>query len=163
SAVTVVGIAPAALALLSSGDMWIPLTIDPGREIRLNHVILAVGRLRDDVSLDRAQAEMSVVASQVSQQYPEMKEWSIRLVTFSRWFVNDQLRTALMVLLCAVGCVLLIASANVANLLLARAAGRQKEIAVRTAVGASRGRLLRQLLVESLVLSAIGGVVGLLA
>jgi putative ABC transport system permease protein len=160
---TVVGIAPAALALLSNGDMWIPLTIDPGREIRLNHVILAVGRLRPGATLDQAQAEMTVVAGQVSRQYPEMKEWGIRLVDFSHWFVNAQLRTALVVLLCAVGCVLLIASANVANLLLARAASRQREIAVRTALGASRGRLLRQLLVESLVLSVTGGAVGLIA
>jgi putative ABC transport system permease protein len=159
----VVGIAPSALALLSNGDLWIPLTIDPGREIRLNHVILAVGRLRPGVTLEAAQAEMNVVAGQVSQQYPEMKEWGIRLVTFYHWFVNEQLRTALMVLLCAVGCVLLIASANVANLLLARAASRQTEIAVRTALGAGRGRLLRQLLVESLVLSAIGGAAGLAA
>jgi putative ABC transport system permease protein len=160
---TLVGIAPSALALLSNGDMWIPLTIDPGREIRLNHVILAVGRLRPGVTIEQAQAEMNVVAGQVSQQYPEMKEWGVRLVTFYNFFVSQQLRTALVVLLCAVGCVLLIASANVANLLLARAASRQKEIAVRTALGASRGRLLRQLLVESLVLSSIGGAIGLIA
>ena len=160
---TVVGIAPAALALLSNGDLWTPMTIDPGREIRLNHVILAVGRLRPGTTIEQAQAEMNVVAERVSQQYPETKEWGVRLVDFYHFFVNPQLQTGLIVLLCAVGCVLLIASANVANLLLARAASRQKEIAVRTAIGASRGRLLRQLLVESLVLSSIGGAAGLLA
>ena len=159
----VVGIAPPALSLLSAGDIWVPLTIDPGREIRLNHVILAVGRLRRGVTMEQAQAEMDVVAARVGAEYPEMKDWGIRLVTFYHFFVQPQLRTALVVLLGAVACVLLIASANVANLLLARASSRQKEIAVRTAMGASRGRLIRQMLVESLVLSSIGGAVGVLA
>jgi len=159
----VVGIAPPALSLLSAGDIWVPMTIDPGRENRLNHVILAVGRLRRGVAMEQAQAEMDNVAARVGAEYPEVKDWGIRLVTFYNFFVQPQLRTALIVLLGAVACVLLIASANVANLLLARASSRQKEIAVRTAMGASRARLIRQVLVESLVLSSIGGAVGVLA
>jgi len=160
---TVVGVAPASLALLSNGDIWIPLPIQPEREIRLNHVILVTGRLRPGVTLEQAQAEMDAVAARVSQQYPDMRDWGIRLVEYYNVFVSRQLQTALVVLLAAVGCVLLIASANAANLLLARATARQKEIAVRTAIGASRNRLLRQLLVESLVLATIGGAVGVIA
>jgi putative ABC transport system permease protein len=158
---TVVGIAPAALTFMTGGEIWTPLTIDPGREMRLNHAIFVIGRLRPGVSVQQARAEMDTVARRVGAQYPEVKDWGIALVTFDRVFVADQLRTALLVLLCAVVCVLLIACANIANLLLARAASRQKEIAVRQAMGASRGRLLHQLLAESLLLAAIGGAAGL--
>jgi putative ABC transport system permease protein len=160
---TIVGIAPAGLTILTGGDVWTPLTIDPGREARLNHVILAFGRLHRGTSLEMAQSEMDTVAQRVGEQYPEVKDWGIRLVDFDHFFVSSQLRTALLVLMGAVACVLLIACANVANLLLARAASRQKEIAVRTALGASRPRILRQLLVESVTLSTIGGAAGLAA
>jgi putative ABC transport system permease protein len=158
---TVIGIAPSPLGLLTGGDIWTPLTIDPGRENRLNHVISVFGRLKPGVTLPQAQAEMDTIAARVGQQYPEVKDWGIHLQTMTDAFVGVQLRTALLVLLGAVACVLLIACANIANLLLARASARQKEIAVRTAMGASQPRLLRQLLVESLALSLVGGVVGL--
>jgi putative ABC transport system permease protein len=159
---TVVGVVPAAFNLLSGGDVYTPLTIDPAKEIRLNHVIIVFGRLKHGVSLQQAKAEMDTVASRLGQQYPELRDWGIQVVTLFDSFVPSQLKTALLVLLCAVCCVLLIACANIANLLLARAAARQKEMAVRTALGASRGRLLRQLLVESMALSLLGGSIGLI-
>jgi len=160
---TVVGIAPAGLPFLTSGDIWTPLTIDPGREIRLNHVITVVGRLRPGVTPRRAQTEMDLVAARVGAQFPEVKDWGIQLLDFAGTIVPDSLRTALLVLLGAVAFVLLIACANIANLLLSRGASRQKEIAVRTALGASRTRMLAQFLTESLLLSAVGGAAGLLA
>ncbi|HEX3703027.1 MAG TPA: ABC transporter permease [Vicinamibacterales bacterium] len=158
---TVIGIAPPALAVLTGGDVWVPITIDPAHEIRLNHVVNVVGLRKQGVSIEQAQSEMDAVSARVGRQYPEVNDWGIRLVTFRHWFVNDQLETALLVLLCAVVFVLLIACANIANLLLARATAREREIAIRTAMGATRGRLLRQLLAESLVLSLLGGAAGL--
>jgi len=159
---TIVGIAPPALVLLTGGDIWTPLTIDPGRERRLNHVISVVGRMKPGMTERQAQAEMDAIAVRVGKQYPEVKDWGIQLTKLYDTFVSEQLRTGLLVLLSAVGCVLLIACANVANLLLARAATRQKEIAIRTAMGASRARLLRQLTIESLVFSGLGGVAGVI-
>ena len=157
---TIVGIAPASLNLFTGADIYVPLTIDPAKEIRLNHVILVFGKLKPGVSLQQAQAEMDTIASRVGQQYPEVHDWGIHLVTLFDTFVSSQLKTALLVLLSAVGFVLLIACANVANLLLARAAARQREMAVRTALGAGRTRIFRQLLVENVALSSIGGIAG---
>jgi putative ABC transport system permease protein len=118
--------------------------------------------LKDGVSIEQAQAEMSTVSGLMGQQYPEIRDWGIRLISMFDTFVSLQLKTGLLVLLWAVGFVLLIACANIANLLLARAAARQNEMMVRAAIGASRGRLMSQLLVESVVLSIAGGAAGLL-
>jgi putative ABC transport system permease protein len=163
TAYTIIGIAPRALTLLTNGEVWVPLVIDPTKEMRLNHVLFAVGRLRPGITVREAQAEMDLIAANVGRQYPEVKDWGINLITFANTFVSTQLRTALLVLLGAVIFVLVIVSANVANLLLARALERQKEIAIRAALGAGRARLLRQLLIESLALSTFGGIAGVAA
>ncbi|HEX3125294.1 MAG TPA: ABC transporter permease, partial [Rhodanobacteraceae bacterium] len=160
---TVVGIAPAALTLISPGDIWKPLVIDPAKEKRLAHTLTAVGRLPAGKTLQQSQAEMDAVAAHVGQQFPETKDWGIRLVPFPQWIVPDALRTLIGVLLAAVGCVLLIAAANIANLMLARALARESEVAVRTAIGASRVRVVRQSLIESLLLSLAGGILGIIA
>ena len=160
---TVVGIAPASMNLLSNGELYTPLTIDPGKEIRLNHVVITFGRLRPGVSLKVAQAEMDAVSRRMGIQYPEIRDWGIRLITMTDTFVNPQLHTGVLVLLSAVLFVLLIACGNIANILLARAVSRRTEIGMRRAMGASRGRLVRQMLMESLVLCSTGGALGLLA
>ncbi|HET9405986.1 MAG TPA: ABC transporter permease [Candidatus Sulfotelmatobacter sp.] len=158
---TVVGIAPAALNLISGGEVYVPMTIDPSKEIRLNHIIFTLGRLKPGVSIEQAQAEMNTVSARLGQQYPEIRDWGIHLLTLSETFVARELKTRLLVLMWAVVLVLLIACVNIANLLLARSAVRQSEIAIRTAIGASRSRLIRQLLVESVLLSLLGGVGGI--
>jgi putative ABC transport system permease protein len=163
NATTIVGIAPATLDLLSPGDIYTPLTIDPAKELRLSHALVVVGRLKPGVSSQQAKAEMNTIYDGMKQQYPELRDWGVNPISMLDGFVNPQLKTELLVLLAAVSFVLLIACANIANLLLARTAARQHEMAVRTALGASQGRLVRQLLIESVTLSCSGGLAGLLA
>jgi putative ABC transport system permease protein len=156
---TIVGVAP-RLAYPSRVQFWSPIVIDTQRHPRGNHYLRAIGRLKPGVSLREAQAEMSTVASRLAAQYPDSdKGVGIQLVSLKERFVQ-YIRPALLVLFGAVGFVLLISCANVANLLLAKATKRQREITLRAALGAGRFRLIRQFLTESLLLSSLAGGLG---
>jgi predicted permease len=140
-------------------DVWWPLTMDP--KVRTSHFLNAIARLKPGITREQAEARMNVIAQQLEEQHPEDKDWRIRIVSLRDEIVGGA-QTMLLILFGAAGFVLLIACVNIANLLLATATTRQKEIAVRTALGAGRFRLIRQMLTESLLIAVAGGVVGLL-
>ena len=161
---TIVGVLPADFKFATEQfALWAPLGTDPNYRDRDDHHLLVFARLRDGVTLPRAQSEMDGVAQQLAREYPTTSAgWSITVRPLQRFYSGVRnVRQTLWVLLAAVGFLLVIACANVANLLLARASARRKEIAVRLAVGATRRRLIRQLVTESALLGVMGGATGL--
>ena len=158
----VAGVMPANFQFPDFGQMWTPMAwTDQEKAVRGEHHSVVVARLKPRVDLKQAQAEMNTISSRLERQYPEDdKGWGAVVVPLHDDMVSD-VRPALLVLLGAVAFVLLIASVNVANLALARTFSRQKEIAIRTALGASSGRVLRQILTESVLLALAGGALGL--
>lgn len=159
---TVVGVAPRGFELPRRTEIWVPLALDLANEARGAHFLGVIGRLKSGVGLEKAETEMIGIAARLEKQYPETNsEWTVDLIPLREMVVED-IRPILMILLVAVAFVLLIACANVANLLLARVASRERELAVRAALGASRGRLVRQMLVETALLFVAGGLLGLL-
>ena len=166
---TVVGVMPPDVRLLTrnslvgkSADLWHPWVIPPEAREPRGRFMSVIGRLKPGVPITQAQSQMNTVAAGLTAEFPRFDTgWSVRTVPL-RDELAGELRPALLMLAGAVAFVLLIACANVANLLLARGAVRQREIAIRTALGAARLRLIRQLLTESLVLGLLGGAVGLI-
>jgi predicted permease len=164
--VTVVGVLPASFdfgSIFTPGsrvDMFEPFPLSPETN-REGNTISIVGRLKPGVTVGKAQAEAAILGKQLQDQHKDMNDFDPKLSMLSE-HVSGRLRPTLVVLACAVGVVMLIVCANLSNLLLARGATRKKEIAIRTAMGAGRGRLIGQMLTESLVLSCCGAAVGLL-
>jgi putative ABC transport system permease protein len=160
----VIGVMAKDISFPQNAELWVPLNFDasPGMKQRSAHFLRPLGRLKPGVSLAQAQADTDTIAAQLEKQFPETNTgWSLRLESLHERLVGSS-RTTVFILFGAVCFVLLIACTNVANLLLVRAASRQKEIALRTALGASRARIVRLLITESLVLALMGGALGAL-
>ena len=159
---TVIGVLPADSPFDRGWPrLWRPLAFAPGEQTRDYHWLSVYGRLKPGVTFEQARANMDAIGARIARDYPHSnKDWGVRLERFADLVVGPDLRQSLKVLMGAVGLLLLLGCANLANLSLARGTNREREVVVRAALGASRGRILRQFLTESLILSLGGGALG---
>jgi len=159
---TIIGVMPAEFKFPNNAELWMPLVPTPELENRSNRWVQVFGILKPGVSIPQATADLETIARRLAIAYPlENKGISAIVQTFHERYNGGQIRMVFLLMLAAVGFVLLIACANVANMMLSNALGRQREISIRAAMGATRWRVIRQLLIESMLLSTLGGVLGL--
>jgi putative ABC transport system permease protein len=158
---TIVGVMPDGFSFPSNISLWMPLVPSADLEKRTNRSLLVFGVLKPGVGIKQASTEIGAIAQRLASAYPEAdKSVTAAIRTFQEFYNGPQIQLVFLSMLAAVGFVLLIVCANIANMMLSRALGRQREISIRAALGASRWRLIRQLLIESVTLSVIGGVLG---
>jgi putative ABC transport system permease protein len=162
-AYTIIGVLPEGSVFdRTFNQMWRPLAFTAGERTRNFHWLQVYARLKPGVSIEQARAEMDAIGGRIAQDFPDSnKGWGVSIVRYMDSIVGPQLRSSLYVLLSAVGMLLLIGCANLANLTLARGTSREREVAVRASLGAGRGRLVRQFLTENIVLAAAGGIAGI--
>jgi putative ABC transport system permease protein len=161
---SVIGVLPAGFSFPTNVDLWLPADLEGENPSRTSHNYSAIGRLRDGVTVAQANGEISAIARRIRETSSEQGDYLLKdgMVLQLQDSITGKARTPLLVLLCAVGFLLLVACANVANLLLAQASVRERELAIRSALGAARGRLIRQFLTEAFLLSLAGGGLGVL-
>jgi putative ABC transport system permease protein len=160
----VVGVVPQDVGYTSRIGLWIPLALNPAEENRANHVVTVFGRLRKGMTVAAADAELNAVAERLEKEFPESNAgWRVVPMLLKQWVVGADSRRSLYLLFGAAGLLLLTTCANVAGLLVTRATGRAQEFGVRLALGAGYGRLVRQLVTESLLVALMGGLLGVVA
>jgi putative ABC transport system permease protein len=159
---TIIGVMPKGFRFPTNTDMWMALTPTPALESRTNRLLQLNGMLKPGTDIAAASVELNGIARRLAAQYPDTdKDIGVSVETFSQRHNGGNIRMIFLLMLAAVGFVLLIACANVANMMLSRALSRQREMSIRTALGASRWRVVRQILIECVLLSTLGGVLGL--